>query len=403
MACRSSPRLSIRHLGPPARRPLPTLPGMAALTRDTFTLAWKSWFSNDLEPHGPPWLQWVLTGLFCAVIAACFTVLSFALNALNGGHAWTQPGRWAHWFGKNMVVSSVIGYLIQVMFALLIPAIGTARIRAWSEAQRSAFFAGVPITGVLIGWPLGASLVTDGVPAWFQNPSASVLVGALLFSLLISFIFHLIFSAKARQITAERRAVEAQLKLLQAQMEPHFLFNTLAGVQTLIDVEPARAKQMLEAFTDYLRATVASLRTADSSVGQELALAEAYLGLMQQRMEDRLRFDIDADPALKDRPMPALLLQPLVENAIHHGLEPKPEGGHVQLTVRRDGDALLLEVRDDGLGPDAPRRRSTGNGVALDNIRQRLQGRWGARASLTLQAAHPGTRATLRLPLEPAP
>ena len=376
---------------------------MAALTRHTVSLAWKSWLGNDLEPHGPTWLQWALTGIFCLVVALCFTVLGFALNAMAGGKAWASPAAWLLWFGKNLTVSGIIGTLIHAMFAVLIPALGAARIKAWSDAQRSAFFAGVPITGVLIGWPIGASLVTDGVPAWFRNPSANVLVGALLFSLLISFIFHLIFSAKARQITAERRAVEAQLKLLQAQMEPHFLFNTLAGVQTLIDAEPARAKQMLEAFTDYLRATVASLRTEDSSVGQELALAQAYLGLMQQRMEDRLRFDIDADPALKDQAMPALLLQPLVENAIHHGLEPKLEGGHVQLTVRRDGDALLLEVRDDGLGPDAPQRRSSGNGVALANIRQRLQGRWGERAVLTLQHAAPGTLATLRLPLEQAP
>ena len=373
------------------------------MTRDTFTLAWKSWFSTDVEPQGPAWLQWVLTGVFSLIIALCFTVMGFALNAMDGGRAWASPGRWLYWYGKNLIVSAVVGYLIHVLFAVLIPAVGKARIRGWSEARRGVFFASVPLIGVLIGWPIGVALSSGGMPRWFERMDASTMVGVVLFSVLISFIFYQVFSAKASQVTAERRAVEAQLKLLQAQMEPHFLFNTLAGVQTLIDVEPERAKSMLASFTDYLRATVASLRTEDSSVGQELALAEAYLGLMQQRMEDRLRFTIDADAALKNRPMPALLLQPLVENAIHHGLEPKLDGGHVQVTVRRDGDALLLEVRDDGLGQDAPRRRSSGNGVALSNIRQRLQGRWGDRASLTLARAEPGTRATLRLPLEDAP
>ena len=123
---------------------------------------------------------------------------------------------------------------------------------------------------------------------------------------------------------------------------------------------------------------------------------------MQQRMEDRLEFRIDVDPALAGRPLPPLLLQPLVENAIHHGLEPKIEGGHVHITAREDGGALVIEVRDDGLGPDGPKRPGgvRGNGIALDNIRRRLEGRWGDRATLEIAAADPGTLAHLRLPLE---
>jgi hypothetical protein len=337
--------------------------------------------------------------VFCTVVGTCFTVLGLALNALDGGNAWARPALWLTWFGRNLAVSLVIGYLIHAMFSLLIPLVGHARIRSWSDAGRAVFFAGVPITGMLIGWPLGLALVLGGWPSWLSRPGANALIGALLLSLLICFVFFQIFNARAKQVLAERRSVEAQLKLLQAQMEPHFLFNTLAGVQTLIDVEPARAKQMLEAFTDYLRASVASLRTEDSSVGQEMALAGAYLDLMKQRMEDRLQVQIASDPALHELALPPLLLQPLVENAIHHGLEPKLEGGRLSLSVRRDGDSLLLEVVDDGLGSAAATRRSSGNGVALANIRQRLQGRWGSAASLSLSPAHPGTRATLRIPL----
>ncbi|MBI3155078.1 MAG: histidine kinase [Burkholderiales bacterium] len=285
------------------------------------------------------------------------------------------------------------------MFVLLIPAIGKARIRGWSETGRTLFFGGVPLAGVAIGWPTGFWLVRRDADDWLARVDGDVVVGILLMSLLFSFVFFQIFSARSRQVVAERRALEAQLKLLQAQMEPHFLFNTLAGVQTLIDTEPDRAKRMLESFTDYLRATVGSLRTEDSTLAAELALADAYLALMRERMEDRLRYTVQADEGLQHARLPALMLQPLVENAIQHGLEPKVEGGTVRIGARRDGDALLVEVCDDGRGPEAPPRRG-GHGVALDNLRQRLRGRWGDAASLTLAPAAPGTRATLRIPLE---
>lgn len=367
--------------------------------RRTLSLAWQSWISNDLDPHGPEWLQWLLTLLFCAVVAMCLTVLGVALNAIGGSSAWQRPDLWLRWFGKNLVVSCVIGFLIHTMFVLLIPAIGKARIRGWSETGRTLFFSGVPLVGVAIGWPAGFWLVRHDADAWLARVDGDVVVGILLMALLFSFVFFQIFGARSRQVVAERRALEAQLKLLQAQMEPHFLFNTLAGVQTLIDTDPVRAKRMLESFTDYLRATVGSLRTEDSTLAAELALAESYLALMRERMEDRLRYTVQADEGLQHARLPALMLQPLVENAIHHGLEPKVDGGTLRIAARRDGDALLVEVCDDGRGPDAPPRRG-GHGVALDNLRQRLQGRWGDAASLTLAPAAPGTRATLRIPLE---
>jgi signal transduction histidine kinase len=348
-------------------------------------------------------MQWVITGIFAAIIALCFTVLGMAFNAMGGGRGWTRPEVWLLWFGKNLGISLIISYLIHGMFAVLIPAIGKARIESWTNAQRSIFFAGVPIFGVMIGWPIGALLVHPDASEWFLNPRLGTLAGVAMFSVLISFIFFQIFNAKSQQVIAERHAVEAQLKLLQAQMEPHFLFNTLAGVQTLIDVEPARAKRMLESFSDYLRASITSLRTDDSTLGQELALAETYLGLMQQRMEDRLSFTVEVDAALRTAKLPPLLLQPLVENAIHHGLEPKLEGGRVTIRARQADGGLEVEVADDGLGLDAPARRRQSNGVALDNLRQRLRGRWGDDASLTLSSASPGTRAVLRLPIHEAP
>ena len=275
--------------------------------------------------------------------------------------------------------------------------VSPARIRGFSNRARAVFFSAIPILGVLIGWPLGVALVSEAGTGWVRIDPGS-LVGSAVLGILISTVIYLIFNARAQQALAEKRAAEAQLRLLQAQMEPHFLFNTLANVLTLIDIEPARAKAMLETFTDYLRATLAKLRTGQGSVGSELELADAYLRLLQLRMEDRLRFSIDADVESRHAVLPPLMLQPLVENAIHHGLEPKLDGGSVAIQARLVDGALQLTVSDDGLGPDAPKRRSTGNGIALANIRERLQSLYGDAASLSIEALQPGTRATLRLP-----
>jgi sensor histidine kinase YesM len=219
-------------------------------------------------------------------------------------------------------------------------------------------------------------------------------------TLVLTFFFHHWFSSKARQYHAEQRATEAQLKLLQAQIEPHFLFNTLANVQSLMDHDLPRARQMLGSFTDYLRASLGTLRRDDSAVADELELARSYLELLQARMDDRLRFSIDADEAARTLPLPPLLLQPLVENAVVHGLEPSIDGGSVTVTARVRGDRLVLEVRDDGRGPDAPPSGARrGNGVALQNIRERLFTRYGEQARLSIEPAHPGTCARIELPL----
>ena len=362
----------------------------------------RAWANSDLDPPGPAWLQWLWTLLFCAAIALGFTVLGVANSAGRAGGSWLDPGIWWRWYRVNFVVSLCIGILIHTLFAVLIPAVGRARIREFSHGKRAAFFVAIPMAGVAVGWPLGLWLVSQG-SGWVRLPAPGQLVPSALMALGLSFIIFLIFNARALQVHAEKRALEAQLRLLQAQMEPHFLFNTLANVATLIDYEPAKARQMLESFTDYLRSSLGNLRHEHSSVGAELDLARTYLALMQHRMDDRLRFQINCPDALRTQPLPPLLLQPLVENAIHHGLEPKVEGGCVTVSVERDGDQLVLKVADDGLGQDAARPgRRTGNGVALDNLRQRLAARHGAAARLELAAAEPGTVATLRLPMSPA-
>jgi LytS/YehU family sensor histidine kinase len=277
-------------------------------------------------------------------------------------------------------------------------------VHKWAAWQRTVFFSGIPILCSVVGWPLGVWMIGTRT---FSLPTlgANAIAGSVLLSLVLSFVFHQFFAIKGRQIEAEKRAAEAQLRLLQGQIEPHFLFNTLAGVLSLIDHEPAKAKQMLQDFTEYLRASLGSLRNDQSPLSQELDLAEHYLRLLGARMEDRLHWRIDADAAARRISVPPLLLQPLVENAIHHGLEPQLEGGSVTLSAHVQGGQLVLQVQDDGRGPDAPPRAGArkGSGLALANIRERLLSRYGSAATLELQATHPGTRVVMRLPLENQP
>ena len=366
--------------------------------------SWRSWLSNDTHRVGPEWLQLVWTVGFAAAVALGFTLLGAALNR---GPAWGDLGTWLRWYRVHFVISLAVALCIHALFAITIPLFGAARIQRFSGGQRALFFTAVPLVGVLIGWPLGVWLVSDTMGGWIRISAESATTSAVL-ALLISGIFFLFFNATARRMEAEKRATDAQLQLLQGQMEPHFLFNTLANVQSLMDHDLPRARQMLGDFTDHLRNSLGALRSDSSVVAQELALARSYLQLLQGRMEDRLHFEIDADEAALQQPLPPLLLQPLVENAVVHGLEPSIEGGLVQISARVHGQHLVLAVRDTGLGLHAPRRpgiRQTTHprsGMALDNIRQRLLARWGGLARLEVTTAEPGTLARLTIPLDKA-
>ena len=205
---------------------------------------------------------------------------------------------------------------------------------------------------------------------------------------------------RARAETEARQALQAQLQLLQAQIEPHMLFNTLANLQGLISIDPERAQIMLDQLIVYLRASLSSSRAERTTLGREFSLMDAYLGLMAVRMGARLRYTLDLPETLREAAVPPMLLQPMVENAIMHGLEPKVQGGQVVVSAARDGDKLVLTVADDGLGLGAESAKaSTHLGVA--NTRARLAALFGAAATLTLDANTPaGAIARLVLPME---
>jgi signal transduction histidine kinase len=257
--------------------------------------------------------------------------------------------------------------------------------------------------GILVGFTLVPALV--GFDLWGSFQSAPLAFLKATASLLVLTAFNWgWWSSRLRRQRLQSEAIEARLRLLQGQIEPHLLFNTLANVQSLMDYDPPRAKRMLETFSGYLRAGLSQLRQTDSTLGAELEMASSYLSLLQIRMEERLRFRIDASDEARAASIPTLMLQPLVENAIHHGLEPTLDGGSVVVSAEVRAGRLHIRVSDDGIGIDTPSRRlRPGAGMALANLRSRLHTRFGLDAGLTLRAGGiQGTEAVLELPFRPA-
>jgi hypothetical protein len=207
----------------------------------------------------------------------------------------------------------------------------------------------------------------------------------------------------ARKMRESRQqAAEARLKLLEAQLEPHMLFNTLANLRALIAVDPARAQAMLDRLIAFLRATLGASRVPLHPLAAEFERIADYLALMAVRLGPRLQTALALPDELRGHPVPPLLLQPLVENSIRHGIEPQVGGGRIDVTARREANSLVLEVADTGAGlADAP--APTGTRFGLQQVRERLATQYGDAATLALAPAPGGgTLATLRLPLAPA-
>ncbi|MDQ2963532.1 MAG: histidine kinase [Pseudomonadota bacterium] len=237
---------------------------------------------------------------------------------------------------------------------------------------------------------------------------AGTALAAFIMGVCVSLFFLLKFRearARAQMLKADadrnmlsRQAIEAELKLMQAQVEPHFLFNTLASVQFLIETDPPKAGMMLGHLLGYLRAALPQLRSNSTTLGQEIELAQAYLSIMQMRMGPRLAFAIDVPDELRSHRLPPMLLMSVVENAIKHGLEPQAAGGTIRVEARRRGERIAVAVVDDGRGLGA----KIGNGVGLTNLRGRLRALYGEHGRFSLEEVPPhGARATIEIPFEP--
>lgn len=257
-----------------------------------------------------------------------------------------------------------------------------------------------------------AALVGGAFLSWqLARHGAAISLPMLAVASLIGCAFCLFFHARdsqarlraqlAEQARAsaeqQRLLAESQLRALQSQIEPHFLFNTLANLRALIESDSQRAVVLLELLTRLLRTSLVASRDALRPLADELALVESYLAIQQIRLGERLRYQLQCLPGVDERmPFPPLLLQPLVENALGHGIEAKAAGGEVNICVSRCGDQLLLIIDDNGAGFG---HSSGGQGLGLSNVRQRLAALFGERGRLTLsERPEGGVRAQLEVP-----
>jgi len=311
-------------------------------------------------------------------------------------------------FGRNFVISNVVGFTFWGVFEVLGPVL--------HYVNRKPF-----LVIVLFYAVLGTFIVTAAffavtfIPGyadmnrWLFTPQQ--LTTSFIISLCVSLVLALTWRRRLQELStqialaeerqrveaAERATAQANLRALQAQIEPHFLFNTLANVVGLIHPQPDTAQLMLEKFIAYLRATLAVTREQETTLGKEFQLMADYLAILQIRMGDRLQVSLDLPAELATQHLPSMLLQPLVENAIKHGLEPKVEGGSIALKARRYGELMQISVSDTGLGFSG----ATSGGLGLRNVQERIDKLFGGKGSLIIEENQPaGTCVRLNVPLD---
>ena len=346
-------------------------------------------------------LRGAKTALASVLVASCLSMLT------------SNP------FGTTMVYS----FCISISCWLLIDT-GRGLVAAWrpvpvATGSRAAgrwpgwaWMLAITVVGAVLGYAAGneiGNLITGlHLPGPFtanRREILSLLVVALVPALTITYFFHsreTIATQRNEVERAERQATEQQLMLLESQLEPHMLFNTLANLRALIGVDAERAQAMLDRLIAFLRASLAGSRERFHPLADEYARLADYLALMQIRMGPRLQMHFELPAELAGASIPPLLLQPLVENSIKHGLEPKVAGGRIDVVARREGDNLVVCVRDDGLGSPAGSAGRDGTSFGLAHVRERLETLYGTAASFELASAPGGaggTLATVRLPL----
>jgi signal transduction histidine kinase len=295
--------------------------------------------------------------------------------------------RYGGGFWENFVFSQCIGLSV-----LLLIHFGWRGLWPARTPPRLPFI-GLIALAIIGGWLAGSAIASAvlGMP-WTAGRSAVAALGVTIAAGVTGTWF---FWSRHRAADLERARIEAQLKLLQAQIEPHFLFNTLANLDALIATDPPRARAMLAHLNDYLRATLAAARKERNTLDEEFALLRNYLEVLSIRMGPRLRYELVLPGSLASLQVPPMLLQPLVENAVKHGLEPKVEGGSVKVSARETPGRVVLEVADTGLG----RHSQGGGGVGLANLSERLEATYEGVARLQA-GANPagGYTVTLSLP-----
>lgn len=329
----------------------------------------------------------IITSLLINVVIN--TAIALMLMAIGFGRG----------FAANLIFSQCIGMSI---YAANLAAIPLYRIVTRASYQLMIVAAAV-VVGAVVGTVLGAAANGFALTVFFRENArffVQVVLIGLLFGTIVSYVFFSlarISEEKVKRLDLEKNAALTELKLLQSQMEPHFLFNTLSTVMSLMDSDPEKARRMLESFTAFLRSSLLIARSRTITLEQEMDVVKNYLSVMQVRMGSRLAFRIDVPENLRACPIPPLLVQPLVENAVKHGLEPSIEGGEVLLSAVQDSDVVRIVVSDSGRGIS---EMGPGSGIGLSNIKDRLKLMYGERGRLVLEENSPhGVKARIEIPL----
>ncbi|MBL0039321.1 MAG: histidine kinase [Candidatus Nitrotoga sp.] len=326
------------------------------------------------------WFGLLATFAYCTAIAGLLTLLS------------PKDGFW-----HEFIFAQSIGFSISIINALAL---------SWMPRGKRCYVTlsvTLPVS-IVVGVAVAIGLTGSGDEA-YPNVWQPLLIG-LFFGIIASITFVLFerigqlnLEVKQRQLSqieSAKREMEAQLKMLQAQIEPHFLFNTLANVGSLIDSDPPQSKKLLGRLNDWLRVALARTRGDHGTLGDELDMLENYLQILKIRFGERLRWTMDVPDDIRRLAFPPMLLQPLVENAVRHGIELKIGGGEIVIRVVRKNTGLCVEVSDSGMGLSG----DVGvGGAGLANVRARLTALFGEAGRLTLENnAGIGATATLELP-----
>ncbi|MBI3283883.1 MAG: histidine kinase [Burkholderiales bacterium] len=315
------------------------------------------------------------------VFAMCIGTIAFILIDSIKYLAWGRKPAPRNLYILLCIVCTPIAYFLGLLLAAAIFSYPIKNVLNFQWTYASSFVAMTAIVSIIAAWYF-----------WHRTRMSELLASAE--------------QEKARTAAIERQAMQAQLQLLQAQIEPHMLFNTLANLQGLIALDQQRAQHMLAQLIVYLRTTLSASRAGQTTLQQEFTLMQAYLELLSIRMGKRLRYTLDLPAALQEQTIAPMLLQPLVENAIKHGIEPHMDGGDIHVSASTDAKYLHLSVRDNGLGlpfdynDHASAPSSSGQHVGNANIRDRLLALYGPAARLSLTPNQPqGAIAQLYLPL----
>jgi hypothetical protein len=357
-------------------------------------------------PHGRRRWRAALSGLTPRMLAIVAAIL-FA-RALGTPLAWNEL--------RDIPANTLSGFfqLIVTVAPMLVAIVVTGNLGPRRGARRlAALVAAVVLSSgaALVLRVAIADFIGSG-PRWSDLrgflsltwPRYAALGGLLTFALEV-YRRELVSTQAAQQAAVDQSAFErevaaSRLQVLQAQIEPHFLFNTLANVRRLYDTDRDAGRAMLEHLTRYLAVALPEMRAADATLGRDAELLAAYLEIQQIRMGRRLVFAIDIPAALSGSPVPPMLLLTLAENAVKHGINPSPHGGSIRVSARAQEGRLLLTVADSGVGF----RPGSGNGTGLANIRARLAAQFGADAALALQNNElGGVTATIILPRAEVP